>query len=177
MAVPCRCCGKVLKNPKWQKLGIGPVCYRNPDCNNADRAFDGDVAKLPFNKHTRDIVCRRVAGQTEFNIVQRFRHHSPSGMEWGYAGSGPADFALNVLALFEDQMDRSVKLGQYETLWDKQRVHPTTYALHQQFKRDFIATLPYEGGTIHGFAVTGWLAVQQLAGQEVMKQHVISDEP
>jgi hypothetical protein len=166
-----------LKNPKWQALGIGPTCYANPECNSFDRAFDGDVAALPFNKHTRDIVCKRVegrddtvggttlhrVGETQFNIVQRYKHHSPSGMEWGYAGSGPADFALNILALFDDQMDRGVTFGEYETLWDGQKVHPTVYRLHQRFKRDFIATLPYEGGTIHGYAIMGWLAVQQEA--------------
>ncbi len=27
-------------------------------------------------------------------------HDAPTGFDWGFGGSGPADFALNVLALF-----------------------------------------------------------------------------
>lgn len=49
-------------------------------------------------------------------------HHSPSGMEWGYAGSGPADLAYSMLADYLQDPDP----------------HP---ALYQQFKHDLIAHL------------------------------------
>lgn len=50
-------------------------------------------------------------------------NHSPSGFEWGYGGSGPAQLALAILAdHFEDD--------------DKAR------DLHQEFKSRVIANLP-----------------------------------
>lgn len=68
-------------------------------------------------------------------------HHSPTGFEWGYHGSGCAELARNILHLFTDAGTR-----------DK---------LYQQFKQDFIAPLPFEGGTIKAAAVTEWLAANK----------------
>lgn len=34
--------------------------------------------------------------------VQAVKYHSPSGIEYGYAGSGPADMALTILAHFHE---------------------------------------------------------------------------
>ena len=58
-------------------------------------------------------------------------------MEWGYSGSGPADFALNILALFTNRI---------AALW-----------LHQEFKAMFIATAPHEGGRISKWDVIRFL--------------------
>ena len=46
-----------------------------------------------------DIVCRRGADGTAVveGIRQAWVWHSPTGFEWGYGGSGPADLALNIL--------------------------------------------------------------------------------
>jgi uncharacterized protein (DUF2249 family) len=49
-------------------------------------------------------------------------NHSPTGFEWGYAGSGPAQLALALLA-------------------DATRRDPTAMALHQSFKFKFITPL------------------------------------
>jgi hypothetical protein len=51
--------------------------------------------------------------------------HSPTGLEWGYPGSGPAQTALAILA---------------DAVGDRLAV-----PLHQEFKRDFIAGAPREG--------------------------------
>lgn len=40
----------------------------------------------------------RVAGEIREPLRHRIVYHSPTGFEWGYAGSGPADLALNILA-------------------------------------------------------------------------------
>lgn len=78
---------------------------------------------------TADVTCSRDAdGKAHVNIPQRIRYHSPSGIEWGYGGSGPADLALNILSLYVEER--------------------TAYELHQQFKQDFITVMPHEGGTI-----------------------------
>ena len=34
---------------------------------------------------------------TDTNVPHLVVHHSPTGYEWGYGGSGPADLALNIL--------------------------------------------------------------------------------
>ena len=52
-------------------------------------------------------------------------NHSPSGLEWGYAGSGPAQLALALLA---DHLTD-----------DREAVR-----LHQQFKRAIVAWLPFQ---------------------------------
>lgn len=56
-------------------------------------------------------------------------NHSPTGFEWGYGGSGPAQLALAILA---DHLDD-----------DEQALN-----LYQHFKRTVIATLPTGGWTL-----------------------------
>ena len=56
-------------------------------------------------------------------------NHSPSGFEWGYGGSGPAQLALALLA------DHTGNDAQAVTL-------------HQDFKRALVADLSYAGWTL-----------------------------
>ena len=58
-------------------------------------------------------------------------NHSPNGFEWGYAGSGPAQLALALLA-------------------DHLRNDCQAVALHQDFKHAVIAGLPRRGWTLTG---------------------------
>jgi len=57
-------------------------------------------------------------------------HHSPTGMEWGYGGSGPADLARSIIAdaLGTDNPDP---------------------AIYQEFKREFVASW---GGSVGNLA-------------------------
>ena len=57
------------------------------------------------------------------------RNHSPSGMEWGYTGSGPAQLALAMLA---------------DHLKDDQRA----LELYQRFKFAVVAKLPRRAWTL-----------------------------
>ena len=92
-----------------------------------------------------DIICRRTEHGPEVNIPHRFVKHSPAGLEWGYGGSGPADLALNALAAYIGRK-RAEKDG-----------------LYQEFKWDFIARLPFEGGTIKRDDVMNWLKAKGVA--------------
>ena len=56
-------------------------------------------------------------------------NHSPSGFEWGYAGSGPAQLALALLADCLGEDDEAVE-------W------------HQDFKDQVVAGLPFAGWTL-----------------------------
>ena len=64
---------------------------------------------------------RGADGTARFNFPQRVRIHSPTGMEYGYRGSGPADCALNILLHFVDGR--------------------TAWGLYQDFKFSFIAPI------------------------------------
>ena len=64
---------------------------------------------------------------------QHLVNHSPDGFEWGYAGSGPAQLALAILA---DWLERNNILPSLALQW------------YQDFKDTFIATMPEAGGSI-----------------------------
>jgi hypothetical protein len=71
--------------------------------------------------------------------VVHVKEHSPSGLNWGYTGSGPADTALSILTHAARDRD----------LVDE---------LHQQFKRDVIANLePNQPFELPGRQVANWL--------------------
>lgn len=64
--------------------------------------------------------------------------NSPTGMEWGYGGSGCADLALSILT---------------DYLGDKK----LAMAHRHQFKFDVVAGLAYNGWTITGEEIEEWL--------------------
>ena len=68
------------------------------------------------------------------------RRHSPTGFEWGYGGSGPAQLALAILAHHAGDL---VALDHY-----------------QAFKRDFICSLPRDTWRIEANSIDYWLAQQ-----------------
>jgi len=84
------------------------------------------------------IVLERVDEHTPKVSIERLTiRHSPTGFEWGYLGSGPADLALNILQYYVS-----------DALADK---------LYQKFKFDIIAEIPYEGTTLLGKDIVTWL--------------------
>lgn len=58
------------------------------------------------------------------------RNHSPTGFDWGYCGSGPAQLALAILADHFDTSDEALEL-------------------YQRFKWAVIAALPRKGWTFN----------------------------
>ena len=61
---------------------------------------------------------------------------SPSGFEWGYGGSGPAQLAVAILA---DAYDGELAVSHY-----------------QQFKREVVADLPKEGWSLTKTDLNEW---------------------
>ncbi len=129
-----------------------------------DEIFTTDTTDLHWDPAMMDIRCERRDDGLHFNLVQRVRHRSPTGMEWGYAGSGPADFALNILDHFlpvgEDGWD-GVRCG------DTHVVSRVAWSLHQEFAFAFVAVLPYEGGVMCGARIRAWIAAMTEAGYAV----------
>ncbi len=71
--------------------------------------------------------------------------HSPTGLNWGYGGSGPADLALSLLT-------------------DATGHRPLAESLHQDFKWAVVAALPDEW-TLTRQEILDW--VRQHTAQEV----------
>jgi hypothetical protein len=66
------------------------------------------------------------------------RNHSPTGFEWGYTGSGPAQLALALL----------LDAGCCERV-DLERQY-------QSFKREVVARMPRDGWTLTVEEIRGW---------------------
>jgi hypothetical protein len=64
-------------------------------------------------------------------------NHSPTGFEWGYPGSGPAQLALAILADFLGADTRAI-------------------ALHQEFKWDHISQIAGDEFAISGDVLECW---------------------
>lgn len=122
---------------------------------------------LPWDPESGDVVLARVpnfaAGldtgsnlmhEVQTNVPWSVVEHSPDGFEWGYGGSGPADLALNILNLFEPP---GTDGQQPERCFDGE-CSRTAQVLHQAFKRDFIAPMPWTGGTIPGVEIRSWIS-------------------
>lgn len=106
---------------------------------------DGDstvppVPVLPRQRESedsaRDVVLWRVGGTAHASVPHVIRH-SPTGIEWGYLGAGPADLALSVLAdlTSREEADR----------------------LYQRFQHDVIARVPEAGGVLPVESVRAWI--------------------
>ena len=92
-----------------------------------------------------DVVCSRNENGVVTNIKHSIKRHSPDGFEWGYGGSGPSEFALNILAAYvtREQAER----------W------------YQDFKFEVIAALPHEGGTIKKEDILKWVEGKEAGAQ------------
>jgi hypothetical protein len=140
----CRICKRILKNPVSIELGIGLVCRAK---NNLQEEFDFMKEKVEVKpiEGFEDVVCKP-DGTT--NVPHRIVHHSPTGLAWGYGGSGPADLALNALAAY---------IGSEEAK-----------LYYQDFKWKFIAVMPEQGGTIKREEIMNWIEEKRkMAGVEV----------
>lgn len=82
-------------------------------------------------------VWREDDGTARANIEHSIVYHSPDGFNFGYYGSGPADLALNILALYTSRENAEI--------------------YHQEFKKEFIATMPEEGGSIKAETIRAWI--------------------
>lgn len=70
-------------------------------------------------------------------LKQKIVYHSPTGLEFGYGGSGPADTALNILALIISPKE--------------------AHRLHQAFKWEVLCRIKQEGGELAMQDVVDWV--------------------
>ena len=86
---------------------------------------------------SEDIVLwRTLEGEAHASVPHAARH-SPTGIEWGYGGSGPADLALSVLLALADEQ--------------------TANTLYHRFKHEVVAAVPEAGGVLRAADVRRWI--------------------
>jgi len=130
------------------RLDLADYDEHTPTSECQHRDFQPENVKHLVDDYAqvKDIHLRRIPGtdgqrgNALADIEQRFVYHSPTGFEWGYGGSGPADLALNILGLFVPP--------------------PEAWRLHHDYKRDVIAGIGHEGGTITAESVIDWIKLQ-----------------
>lgn len=110
---------------------------------------------LDTGKFDGNVVCQHIGtiNNTDLtNVPRTCIHHSPGGHAWGYGGSGPHDLALDTLNWF---CPPSEELGKIECFSGySSRI---AWRLHWDFNRDFIASMPEEGGTIEATVIRDWI--------------------
>lgn len=136
-SLSCRRCGRGLKNPKWQQLGVGPVCAAKIAAKESRQDLTQASAFIMEEANNPDVILCRKTGIARTNVPHNVVRHSPTGLEWGYGGSGPADLALNIL----------LRAG----------IPPSdANSYYQDFKWAFVGKVPHEGGTIKHADIMEW---------------------
>jgi len=88
----------------------------------------------------QDVVLYRCVDGTARASIAHVPRHSPTGVEWGYAGSGPADLARSILLALTDEV--------------------TAERLYQRFKTEVVARVPCAGGVLRAVDVRRWIGSQ-----------------
>lgn len=144
----CLRCRRALTNPRYRAIGYGRICLQK----TLGEMKSGEARQAPGKGPVGCIVGWKddfrftragtsAGDEAVTNVPWRVADHSPTGMNFGYGGSGPADAALNLL---------SVLVGS-EAAWP----------LHQDFKWAFIAPLDQKcGGVIKLKDVLAWLSAR-----------------
>lgn len=161
LAAFCETCGRALSNPLSVQAHQGPICRAKgkiTDMKTTD--FDDITLHEPLEN---GIVIKRIDGKVATNVPHLVAHHSPSGFEFGYAGSGPADLALN---LMEVVLNRLGYEGERTLCFDGD-CWDLAYQLHQDAKFKFITPLLKEGDVIPYEMVEAW--VKQRLDEEAVK--------
>jgi hypothetical protein len=154
----CSRCKKPLSNPASVEAGMGPICRSHGDkdmetCKReefADGWIDGNLSLNQALVLQRDGDNDHAIVRT--NVPHLVVHHSPSGFEFGYGGSGPADLALNVCQFYLNSIGyQGMKTDCFDgCCWS------LAWVLHQEFKRTFIASAPHKGINIPMSEIKAW---------------------
>lgn len=170
--VRCSVCNRGLKNPVAIAKGIGPKCEKKLGFAKgiAQDEADGLQRPLAVAMQTDVRVWRETEqGAVHVNVPRCAIWHSPTGFECGYAGSGPADLALNILNAFVPP-----RAEKPSNNWEDDREDDplpcfrgvtSRFAArhHQEFKRDFIQGMDRMGGKLEARRILEWIAAARHA--------------
>jgi hypothetical protein len=128
---------------------------------------DDELDPLPCAPWSEDVAIYRGLGRCVTNLPRVVVQHSPDGYNFGYAGSGPLDFALNILTLF---VLPALANKDHPVTWRDMHYPVSCYhgvsslfALrhHLEFTRLFVATIKQPGGVIRASTITDWINDQK----------------
>jgi hypothetical protein len=158
-SLTCRRCKRPLRDPVSIARGLGPLCAGLAGAASGNEAGQRQDLEPLAGPERHDVEIRRLAdGTVTANIPHSVIHHSPTGWEIGYAGSGPADLALAILNAFLPPPRTSAKDSGELVRCYRGVCSPEAWRLHQQFKCDFLVGMPKAGGTITRETIERWLA-------------------
>jgi hypothetical protein len=124
--------------------------------NNKPDSFRKNALTPEFKEGQPLIWMRLEDGELKTNVRWIVRHHSPTGFEVGYAGSGPADFALNAMAaIFPMSRDDGDPVECFDG-----NVSATAWRHHQPFKFRFLSEADKGEGRIEWEVIANWLEEQ-----------------
>ena len=136
---------ETLADPGGDGAGRGPL--RLVVSNGVPEEVTQDGIGVPVQPEyevltgdAEDVVLWRTAEGVARASVPHSARHSPTGIEWGYGGSGPADLALSVLLVLADERAAN--------------------ALYQRFKAEVVARVPERGGVLRAADVRAWVERQ-----------------
>jgi len=168
----CSICHRSLKSALSRQMGMGPVCAKkNRIVGESANEEDGKFSdKTLYLNHLRDgiIIRRNSDGIVETNVPHLHTHHSPTGFEYGYGGSGPADLALNLAAAVLHQMGYKGPLAKHFPLWDKSICFELAYEVHQDLKWEFIAPLD-----MHSDHVIPYERIEAWMKSRIFSHHIL----
>lgn len=141
------------------------------DICKRDEFADADVDGVSL---TQALVLQRDGDNdhaiVRTNVPHLVVHHSPSGFEFGYAGSGPADLALNVCQVYLNNIGYK---GERTECYDG-NCWSLAWVLHQEFKRAFIANAPHTGTSIPWAVIERWF--EEHINDEMKRMYATVDE-
>lgn len=153
----CAICGNTLHTPESKNDGIGPDCAKKV-IEEVRKNEDADHTMYERG-HGDDIVYLmpgdppRIVGMPIRYIVR----HSPTGLRWGYAGSGAAELALNLLIHFTGSFAVADRF-------------------YQQFKAEVLALIPPDGqGVVRRDEALNWLD-HNISKDDLFKRGMIHPE-
>lgn len=166
----CCICHKPLTDPESVERGMGPVCAgrqgRGLSFPADEHAEDQWLNDPPFNeafvferRYLPDAMGGLERTVTYTNVPHLTCWHSPTGYEWGYLGSGPADTALDIV---EATLHYLGHHGPRTRTWKQHTCFALAGVLHQDFKEQFVARIPRNGGRIPFADVVAWIRERQL---------------
>lgn len=139
-----------------------------------------DFSALLERRHTigrLGLLVERGAAGVSAN-VHHVVYHSPAGMEFGYAGAGPADLALSTLSALvapPDPHDEGrlhtlppssyARAAANDRLWSirtpgRERISRLAWRLHRSFETTFIVTMRGDCGYVPLEIISSWIEIQ-----------------
>jgi hypothetical protein len=133
---------RIYEEPCGCRVDItGIVVHRCPACERIEQMphvppiAPHDLLLFQRTPEGPRVILRHNLGEEEIKFDPRCARHSPTGFEWGYGGSGPAELARHLT------YGVARHLGISPDRWDQFD--------YQIVKWEFVARIPWQGGGYH----------------------------